>query len=288
MTKFTELSALFINTSLQKKAENSHTRLLLNASANLMKKNGVAVEQIHLATHDIPPGVFPDMTKHGWEKDDWPMIWEKVKAADILIVGSPIWLGEESSICRILIERLYAMSGNLNDKGQSFLYGKVGGSIITGNEDGLKHVAMTIGFALNHLGYTIPPQADCGWIGEAGPGPSYGDSMKDGGKAGFDNDFTQRNTTIMSWNCMHLAHMLKMSGGIPNMGNDRKAWESGERFGFEIPFKRATKVNHEKDIFEKDMSEKYSPDNRGIFAADSPKDVNEAAAEVNRNWEKLK
>jgi multimeric flavodoxin WrbA len=235
MTDFDDLRALFINTSLKRKRDESHTRLLLGASAAIMKKNGVSVEHLHLAAHDCPPGVYPDMTEHGWPKDEWPVIWEKVKAADILIVGTPLWLGEESSICRILIERLYAMSGQFNDKGQSIYYGKVGGCVITGNEDGIKHTAMTIGFALNHLGYTIPPQADCGWIGEAGPGPSYGDEIEDGGRVGFDNDFTQQNTTIMTWNCMHLARMLKAAGGIPNEGNDRKAWKAGQRFDFENP-----------------------------------------------------
>jgi len=235
MTDFDNLHALFINTSLKRKRDESHTGLLLGASSAIMKKNGVSIEHLHLAAHDCPPGVYPDMTEHGWPKDEWPMIWEKVKAADILIVGTPLWLGEESSICRILIERLYAMSGLLNDKGQSIYYGKVGGCVITGNEDGIKHTAMTIGFALNHLGYTIPPQADCGWIGEAGPGPSYGDEIEGGGRVGFDNDFTQRNTTIMTWNCMHLARMLKAAGGIPNEGNDRKAWKAGQRFDFENP-----------------------------------------------------
>lgn len=235
MPIITGLKALFINTSLKKKAEDSHTRLLLKASSSIMEKNGVTVEHLHWADHDIPPGIYPDMTDHGWEKDEWPQIWEKVKAADILIIGTPIWLGEESSFCRTLIERLYGMSGHLNDKGQTIYYGKVGGCVITGNEDGIKHTAMSIGYALNHLGYTTPPQADCGWIGEVGPGPSYGDAKDDGGRFGFDNDFTQRNTTIMTWNCMHLARMLKNCGGIPNEGNDRNAWEAGERFGFENP-----------------------------------------------------
>lgn len=235
MARFAELSALFINTSLKKKAEDSHTGLLLSASAQLMKKNGVSVDLLHFAAFDVPPGVYPDMTQHGWDKDDWPVLWEKVKKAQILIVGTPIWLGEESSLCRKLIERLYAMSGDLNEKGQSIYYGKVGGCVITGNEDGIKHTAMSIGYALNHLGYTTPPQADCGWIGEAGPGPSYGDKKAGGKRVGFDNDFTQRNTTIMTWNCMHLAQMLSESGGIPNEGNDRKAWEAGQRFGFENP-----------------------------------------------------
>lgn len=235
MTDFADIRALFVNTSLKRRPGDSHTRLLLDASADIMKNAGLRVEHVHLAAHCCPPGVYPDMTEHGWSKDEWPQIWEKVKAAEILIVGTPLWLGEESSICRVLIERLYAMSGLLNERGQSIYYGKVGGCVITGNEDGIKHTAMTIGFALNHLGYTIPPQADCGWIGEAGPGPSYGDEADGGKRVGFDNEFTQRNTTIMTWNCMHLARMLKESGGIPNQGNDREAWKAGKRFGFENP-----------------------------------------------------
>ena len=235
MSNFSDLKAVFINTSLKKTRNESHTQLLLNASANIMVKQGVVVEHIHLLEYDVPHGIFPDMTEHGWDNDDWPTLWEHVKAADILVIGTPIWLGEESSACRVLIERLYAMSAMLNDKGQSIFYGKVGGTVVTGNEDGIKHVAMSTGFALSHLGYTIPPQADCGWIGEAGPGASYGDELEDGRKAGFDNEFTQRNTTIMTWNLMHLAKMLKDAGGYPREGNDRNAWQNGERFGFQNP-----------------------------------------------------
>jgi hypothetical protein len=88
---------------------------------------------------------------------------------------------------------------------------------------------------LQHIGYTIPPQADAGWIGEAGPGPSYGDEMEDGKRAGLDNDFTNRNTTFMTWNLMHLAKILKDAGGIPAHGNQRKEWDAGTRFDFENP-----------------------------------------------------
>ena len=232
--QFDGLHALYINTSLKKDAGKSHTRLLMSASAEIMAKNGVSVEQVHLLDHQVPPGIYPDMTEYGWDRDDWPKLWDKVLAAQILVIGTPIWLGEESSVCRVLIERLYGMSGELNDKGQSIYYGKVGGCIITGNEDGIKHCAMTIHYALGHLGYTIPPQADCGWIGEAGPGPSYGDEV-DGAPAGFDNDFTRRNTTIMTWNLMHLAKMLQQAGGYPNEGNDRNAFEAGCRFDSENP-----------------------------------------------------
>lgn len=231
---FEGLSALFINCSLQRRSADSHTRVLLDAAGDLMAGQGVAVEHLHMLDHQVPPGIQPDMREHGWDRDDWPeVIWPKVLEADILVIGTPLWLGEESSVCRILIERLYAMSGMLNQKGQSVYYGKVGGCVITGNEDGIKHAAMTLGFALNHLGYTIPPQADCGWIGEAGPGPSFGDEKEGGGRVGFDNDFTRRNTTIMCWNLMHLARLLR--GGIPAEGNDRNAFKAGERFGFRLP-----------------------------------------------------
>lgn len=231
---FSGLSSVFINCTLKKEAEESHTAKLMSVAQKIMSDNGVLVKVIHLASHQVANGVYADMTDHGWDRDDWPALWEKVNKADILVIGTPIWLGEESSLCRVVIERLYAMSGILNEKGQSLFYGKVGGTVITGNEDGIKHCAMSILYALQHLGYTIPPQADCGWIGEAGPGPSYGDEV-DGKVVGLNNEFTQRNTTIMTWNLMHMARMLKAANGIPNFGNDRTAWSDGERFGYENP-----------------------------------------------------
>ena len=235
MSKTSEIKALYINTSLKRQPDMSHTRLLLNASAAILENQDVEVEHLHLAQHCVPPGIYPDMTEHGYETDDWLQLWKKIKEANILVIGTPIWLGEESSICRILIERLYAMSSNLNNKGQSIFYGKVGACVITGNEDGIKHTAMTITYALNHLGVSIPPQADCGWIGEAGPGASYGDEAKNGKRVGFDNEFTQKNTTIMTWNCLHLARILAERSGYPNEGNDREAWQQGERFGYKNP-----------------------------------------------------
>ena len=108
-----------------------------------------------------------------------------------------------------MIERLYSSSGDLNDRGQYAYYGRVGGCLITGNEDGAKHCAMNILYSLQHLGYVIPPQADAAWLGEAGPGPSY----RDEGSGGPENDFTNRNTTFMTWNLLHLARMLKDAGG---------------------------------------------------------------------------
>jgi len=171
------------------------------------------------------------MTEFGWKKDEWPKLFKEIFDADILIVGTPIWLGEKSSVAQMLIERLYSMSGKTNEKGQYLYYGKVGGCIITGNEDGAKHCAMGILYALQHVGYSIPPQADCGWLGEVGPGPSYLDPES---KAA-ENDFTNRNTTFMTYNLMHLAKLLKQSSGYPSYGNSKDAWDDGTRWEFENP-----------------------------------------------------
>lgn len=230
VTDYSDLRALYINCTLKRSPEESHTQLLMNRSIEIMRNHGVAVETLRAIDLDIAVGVWPDMSEHGWESDVWPQIFEKVLAADILVLGSPIWLGEKSSVCTKVIERLYANSSILNDNGQYAYYGRVGGCLITGNEDGIKHSSMSILYALQHLGYTIPPQADAGWIGEAGPGPSYGD---DG--AGLDNDFTNRNMTFMTWNLIHLARMLKDGGGIPAHGNQRSEWDAGCRWDHPNP-----------------------------------------------------
>jgi multimeric flavodoxin WrbA len=227
---YADLRALFINTTLKRSPELSHTEILMKVAQEIMAAQGASVDHVRAADYVLAPGVQPDMTEHGFEKDDWPGIFARVARADILVIGTPIWLGERSSICSSVIERLYAQSAQLNDKGQFVYYGKVGGCIVTGNEDGIKHVAMGVLYALQHLGYTIPPQADAGWIGEAGPGPSYGDTRDDGSFVGFDNEFTQRNTTFMTWNLLHLARLLKDAGGIPAHGNQQAAWEAGNRF----------------------------------------------------------
>ena len=232
---FSEIKAVFFNGTLSKSPEESHTEKLINISKGIMEKHGVGVDVIRSVDHDIAVGVWPDMTEHGYKTDEWPALYKKVMDADILILAGPIWLGDNSSETKKVIERLYACSSILNSDGQYAFYGKVGGCLITGNEDGIKHCAMNILYSLQHLGYTIPPQADSGWIGEAGPGDSYGDVQPDGTKLGFDNDFTNRNTTFMTWNVLHEAKLLKAKGGITAYGNQRSKWDSGSRFDFSNP-----------------------------------------------------
>ena len=232
---FSDLTAIFVNCTLKRSPEVSNTQGLADHAIAIMQRLGVEVEVIRAIDHDIATGVYPDMTEHGWERDDWPEIFEKIVAADILVVLSPIWLGEKSSVCTKVIERLYGNSHLLNDAGQYAYYGRVGGCIITGNEDGAKHCAMNILYSLQHLGYVIPPQADAGWIGEAGPGPSY----LDPGSGGPENDFTNRNTAFLTWNLLHLARMLKDAGGIPAHGNQVSLWDAGGRLDFANPEYRA-------------------------------------------------
>src|SRR5207244_309161 len=162
--------AAFINCTLKRAPNHSHTQGLADISIEIMRRQGVTVDAIRAVDHDIATGVWPDMTEHGWERDEWPELYERVEAAHILVLCTPIWLGEKSSICTQVIERLYGNSHLLNDRGQYAYYGRIGGCLVTGNEDGVKHCSMNILYSLQHLGYVIPPQADAGWIGEARTG----------------------------------------------------------------------------------------------------------------------
>ena len=219
---YSDLRAVFLNGTLKRSPEVSQTEGLLAISVGIMSALGVKVDVVRTVDHTIPPGVHPDMRRHGWTRDDFPDIYRSViEPADIIVLATPIWLGDQSSQTRLMIERLYGWSGELNSAGQWSYYGKVGGAIITGNEDGGKHCAAQLLYALQHIGLTIPPQADAYWNGEAGPGPSYLDPDEGGER----NAWTTRNTVFMTWNMLHLARMLKDSGGVPPYGNISSEWD---------------------------------------------------------------
>jgi multimeric flavodoxin WrbA len=227
---FSDLKALFLNCTLKRSPELSHTDGLVSICKAIFK-NGVSVEVRGPVDYEIACGLYPDMREHGWVNDQWHEPYELVRSSHILVITSPICLGEKSSVCTKVIERLFSSSGDLNENGQYAYYGDVAGCLITGNEDGEKHCAMNILHSLQHLGYVIPPQADAAWHGEAGPGPSY----LDPGSGGPKNDSTNRNTTFMTWNLLHLARMLRDAGGIPAHENQRSKWEAGCRPDFPNP-----------------------------------------------------
>lgn len=211
------LSALFLNCTLKRSPALSHTDGLFERLGAILAGQGVRIEEVRPVNHAIAFGVQPDMTEHGWDRDDWPWLSAKVRAADIVVVGSPIWIGEMSSVAVHLMERLYSELGTLNDRGQSIYTGQVGGVLVTGNEDGAKHVARNLVFSLQHMGFLIPPQVDAYWVGEAGPGPSY----RDEGSGGPENAFTSQNVRVMAWSLLHAARMLRASGGFPEEGMRR-------------------------------------------------------------------
>ncbi len=221
-TDYSDLRAVVLNGTLKKSPDVSQTEGLVRVSTNIMEALGVGVQIVRMVDHVIPPGVQMDMREHGWDRDDFPDIYrEKIAPADIILLATPIWLGDQSSQTRLAIERLYGWSGELNEAGQWSYYGKVGGVVITGNEDGGKHCAAQMLYALQHIGLTVPPQSDAYWNGEAGPGPSYLDP-DDGGE---DNAWTTRNTVFMTFNVLHFARMLKDAGGVPAYGNITTDWD---------------------------------------------------------------
>ena len=220
-TDYSDLRAVFLNGTLKRSPAYSHTDGLIDVSTRVLKGVGAQVDTVRIVDHTIPPGVYPDMREQGWDADDFPDLYrDLIEPADIVVLATPIWLGDQSSMTRLVIERLYGYSGELNDAGQWSYYGKVGGVLVTGNEDGGKHCAAQMLYALSHIGFTIPPQADAYWVGEAGPGPSYLDDNR-----GAQNHWTTRNTVFAAWNMLHAARRLKDHGGVPAHGNVTDNWD---------------------------------------------------------------
>ncbi|HII02339.1 TPA: flavodoxin family protein [Methanosarcinaceae archaeon] len=194
------IKALFLNCTLKKSPQISNTRAIIDKAVDLFRELGVESEVIRVVDHKISFGVSSDEG----EGDEWPHILEKVKACDILIIASPIWFGVRSSVCQMVMERLdgtYADGDPVT--GQYPLYGKVAGVMVTGNEDGAHNICAHTLFNLTHLGCTIPPNVDCYWVGDAGPGPSY---IEAGGDRHL---YTNRTVRYMVHNLAHFAKLLK-------------------------------------------------------------------------------
>ena len=194
------LNAFILNCTLKKSPKVSHTEALINKCVDLFKPLGVECEVVRPVDYNIPFGVSSD-EGHG---DEWPAILDKATRCDIIIIGTPIWFGVRSSVAQLVIERLDGTYGEGDPKtGQFPLYGKVGGCIVTGNEDGAHDAAANTLFNFSHLGCTIPPNADCYWVGDAGPGPSYIDA------GGDKHMYTNKTARYMTNNLAFFAKLLK-------------------------------------------------------------------------------
>lgn len=202
------LKALGLNCTLKRSPEVSNTEALMNRVLGLLAEHGVETEILRPVDYEIKFGVTSDEG----DGDEWPQILEKIKAADILLMGMSIWFGVRSSVMQMVIERLDGTYNETNDVGQYPLYNKVAGVVVTGNEDGAHASAETTIFNLTHLGCAIPPNADTYWVGEAGPGPSY---IEAGGE---NHPYTQKTSSWCAHNLLHLARILR-ERPIPPIGN---------------------------------------------------------------------
>jgi multimeric flavodoxin WrbA len=196
------LKALAFNSTLKSSAasENSSTDKLLDLIAEEFKKHDVEMETIRLADHDIKPGVTSDEG----EGDAGPKIREQVLSADILLIGTPIWLGQPSSVCKRALERMDAFLEETDEQGRMVSYGKVAAVAVVGNEDGAHHVSAEVFQALNDVGFTIPANAVAYWVGEAMGSTNF-----------VDLDETPEEVEMMismlARNTAHLAGLLKKS-----------------------------------------------------------------------------
>lgn len=166
------MRALVLNCTLKPSPETSSTEALARVLIDEFDKAGVATDLVRLVDLTIKPGVKSDMG----EGDAWPSVLEKLLAADILVIATPTWLGQQSSVCMRALERMGALISETDDSGRPVAFGKVAGVVITGNEDGAHHIVGTVSQALIDIGFTIPGHSWTYWHLGPGPGPDYLDT----------------------------------------------------------------------------------------------------------------
>jgi multimeric flavodoxin WrbA len=163
------MRALILNATLKASPERSNTDALLEVVVDAMRSDDVEVEVVRLVDCDVKPGV----TNDEGDGDEWPQILERLREAEILVMATPTWLGQPSSVAKRALERMDALISETDDDGLPFAYNRVGGVVVTGNEDGAHHVIAEVAQSLIDIGYTVPGQAWTYWNMGPGPGPSY-------------------------------------------------------------------------------------------------------------------
>ncbi|OZI16847.1 MULTISPECIES: flavodoxin family protein [Bordetella] len=194
------LTAIGINCTLKKSPASSSCELLLSQVLEELRRLGVVCDLVRAVDMAIAPGVTSDEGPG----DQWPELRRRVLAADILILGTPIWLGHPSSVCQRVLERMDAFLGEMDDGNRMVTYGKVAGVAVVGNEDGAHHVSAELFQALNDVGFSLPASAVTYWVGEAMQKTDFRDLPSTPRK-------TAQTTRELALNCMHLAQLLRTS-----------------------------------------------------------------------------
>ncbi len=193
------LKAIALNSTLKSsEGEPSSTERMLSLIATAMDKAGVKTQTIRLADFNIKPGVTSDEG----EGDEWPGIRKKILDADILVLGSPIWMGQPDSISKRVLERMDAFFDEMDDEGRMVSYGMVAAVAVVGNEDGAHHVCAELYQGLNDVGFTLAPNAVAYWVGEAMGSTNFID-LPEVPKT------VQKTVDMLARNSVHLAKLMK-------------------------------------------------------------------------------
>ena len=193
----TPLKALALVCSLKPSPAPSSSHLLATQVLDALAAHDVTGEVVRVVDHDVKPGVDKDMG----DGDAWPSIREKVLAADILVMATPTWMGQASSVCMRVLERLDAELSEKDEQGRPSVFGKVAVAAVVGNEDGAHHISSQLFQALNDVGFSIPAQGVTYWNGEAMHGTDYQDLDE-------TPEVTAGTTQTVAANAAHLSRLL--------------------------------------------------------------------------------
>lgn len=193
------MRALALNCTLKRSPQDSNTAALTRVVLDALQQRGVETAMVRVVDHVVEPGVVSEELSSA---DQWPALHEQIVAADILIVATPTWLGQQSSISKRVLERMDAMLSETKDDGRPIAYDKVAGVVVTGNEDGAHHCIAEISAALNDIGYTLAGQGWTYW--NKGPGPGDEEYLNSD-----ETDWSNRTGVIAAQNLLAVAEALK-------------------------------------------------------------------------------
>ncbi|KRF49228.1 flavodoxin [Terrabacter sp. Soil811] len=195
------MTALALNCTLSPSPAESSTELLAQQVLDALAEHDVSGSMIRVVDHDVRPGVELDMG----DGDAWPNLREQLIASDILVLATPTWLGQHSSVCQRVLERLDAELSETDEQGRLLTYGKVAVVVVVGNEDGAHHISAVAFQSLNDVGFTIPAGGVTYWNGEAMHGTDYKDLES-------TPDTVASTTRTLAANAAHLARLLGTAG----------------------------------------------------------------------------
>ncbi|KQW50983.1 flavodoxin [Nocardioides sp. Root1257] len=193
-----DLRALVLVCTLKPSPASSSSQLLGQQVLDQLGQHGVSGEVVRVVDHRVRFGVSTDEG----DGDEWPMIRQKMLDSDILVIATPIWMGQPASVCKMVLERLDAEISETDDQGRMLTQGKVALVAVVGNEDGAHHTVAEVLQGLNDTGFSVAANAGTYWVGQAMGSVDYNDLDETPEK-------TASTTATTAANAAHLARLLK-------------------------------------------------------------------------------